>query len=415
MRVLVVGGGIGGLACAQGLLRRGLDVTVVEQDSDLALTGGYKLHLGVPVVTALRDLLSPSSFETLLGSSVATRGFTLAVRDARGCKLVGASEPTPGLSLDVDRIALRLILALRLEERMLLGRRCCDWRVEGETVVALLDDGLEIEADLLVIADGAGSKLAEKLAGRPTSSFCGIIGVAGRTPWERLPQATKSLLRDEPMLAIGPGGTGVFASAHDPAGHAAVRTLRTVGAPPSPVAIWGLIAVEGALAYDRVAADESAVVDAAVALLRRHHWAEEIVELLTRSQRGSVSAFRFNAADPDDLAPWRSSRITALGDAVHAMPPTGGQGAATAIMDAHHLAERIHAAARGEVTPVVAVLDYETDLRTRAAPAVRESLQPVAWIRAGGGRGGNLMYRAAVPALAAGAAVLRSVARRRRR
>ncbi|MET8683140.1 FAD-dependent monooxygenase [Streptomyces sp. NPDC004732] len=35
-----------------------------------------------------------------------------------------------------------------------------------------------------------------------------------------------------------------------------------------------------------------------------------------------------------DLAPWPAGRITALGDAVHATPPTAGKGAGAAIRDA---------------------------------------------------------------------------------
>ncbi|MDO5753951.1 MAG: FAD-dependent oxidoreductase [Arthrobacter sp.] len=56
MRVVVVGAGIGGLACAQGLVQRGLDVQVAERDAGLAMTGGYKLHLGVPAALRGRRL-----------------------------------------------------------------------------------------------------------------------------------------------------------------------------------------------------------------------------------------------------------------------------------------------------------------------------------------------------------------------
>lgn len=157
MRALVVGGGIGGLACAQGLAGLGIEVHVVERDLDLTQTGGYRLHLGVSAVSALRDLLPPITFEVLLRSSVGTRGFSLAVRDHRGRRLFGARESSAGLSLEVDRITLLQVLALGLADRMLLGRSCDGWRVEDDTVMVQLDDGTQIETDVLVIADGAGS------------------------------------------------------------------------------------------------------------------------------------------------------------------------------------------------------------------------------------------------------------------
>jgi 2-polyprenyl-6-methoxyphenol hydroxylase-like FAD-dependent oxidoreductase len=313
VRVLVVGGGIGGLACAQGLARRGLDVRVVERDTDLSTTGGYKLHLGVPAVGALRELLPPALFESLLGSAVGTRGFSLAVRDHRGRRLLRAAESSTGLTLDVDRITLRLLLASGLEDRLLLGRPCRRWRHDGETVVAELDGGSELAADVLVIADGAGSRLAERLAGRPTSSPCGLVGVAGRAALRGLPPGTQTLLADGPMLAIGPGGTGLFATAHDPVGRAAVSTRLAIPATTSPTAIWGLIAVEGALPEDLLRLDHTSLVQVCTQLLRHHRWADRMVSLLTCSDVPTVSAYRLHAADPDDLAPWPAGRVTASG------------------------------------------------------------------------------------------------------
>jgi len=40
MRVVVVGGGIGGLALGAGLRRRGYEVAVFDRDNDVAATGG---------------------------------------------------------------------------------------------------------------------------------------------------------------------------------------------------------------------------------------------------------------------------------------------------------------------------------------------------------------------------------------
>lgn len=410
MRVLVIGGGIGGLACAQGLKRRGIEVNVVEPDRDLTQTGGYKLHLGVSAVNAMRELLPPVTFEALLSSSVGSRGFSLAVRDHRGRRLVGAKEPLDGLSVDVDRITLRHVLALGIGDRLLMGRSCQGWQIVDDIVVAELDDGTHIEADVAVIADGAGSKLAQKLAGHPTSTPCGLSGIAGRSPWERLSASTRALLTQEPMLAIGPGGTGMFASTYDPARRSTIRSnFDAVSA--TPVAIWGLIAVDEALPDRLNQFDQAALVDLSRRLLQRHRWSANIIELVTRSQPASVSAFRFNAADPDNLAPWRSSRITALGDAVHAMPPTGGQGAATAILDAHALTLQLEAAAIGQVTPTVAIYDYEAELRTRTASAVRDSLQPVGWIRTTANPVGSVLLRGLTPVLAAGSAAARAVTR----
>lgn len=410
----MVGGGIGGLACAQGLVRQGFDVQVVERDHDLARTGGYRLHLPVSAVAALRELLEPTTFELLLGLSASVHGFSLAVRDHRGRRLLTAREPSPGLSLEVDRITLRQVLAVGLDDRLVLGRSCRAWRIEGETVLVDLGVG-EIEADIVVIADGAGSQLAQKLAGEPTSAACGLTGIAGRAPWKSLSASTTALLNKEPMLAIGPGGTGLFASLHDPVKFSPIRTPQSEVGTIVPTAIWGLIAVDQALPQGLDQLDPNTLIDVAARLLRRHRWADHLLALVTLSSSESVSAFRFNAADPDNVAPWRSSRVTALGDAVHAMPPTGGQGAATAILDAHALVQQLLKALREEATPVVAIHDYEAQLRTRGAAAVRESMQPVRWIQSTAGPAGSLLLRATTPILAAGSVAARTITGRKAR
>lgn len=400
MRVLVAGGGIGGLALAQGLRRRGIDVAVVERDRDVAATAGYKLHLGVRAVRALRELLTPEMVEVLLASSVASHGFSLAVTDHRGRRLLRATEPERGVSLDVDRTTLRLILAEGLGDALQLGLSLVGWRDASDGVVGQLDDGRELQADVLVIADGANSLLAKQRAGRPTTQPCGMWGVAGFSAWGAVSADAQALLAGEPLLAVGPGGTGLFASRHDPAGDAAVRSeLPRLTRTTEPSVIWGLLAADADAASWQTRRGAGAR-DQATGLLRQHGWAARLSDLVVNSVPGTVSSFRLHAADPTAIAPWRASRVTALGDAVHAMPPTGGQGAATAIMDARVLARRLHAARDGHCTPVVAVHDYETEMRPRAARAVQESLEPLTWIRGAATPVGSLVLRALAPVAA---------------
>ncbi len=213
---------------------------------------------------------------------------------------------------------LRQVLASGLDEHLLLGRSCRGWRVEGETVVAELDDGGELEADVLVIADGACSPLTRQLAGGPTSSPCGLIGVAGRSPWQHLPRSTQSLLGQEPMLAIGPGGTAVFGSAHDPVGQAAASNDAVSGVHKGPGRDLG--------SHRRCGRPAAAAITT-----RRRHAASRPARSCCAAGTGpnpscscSMGAtwavyppFAFTRPTPQSLAPWPASRVTALGDAVH--------------------------------------------------------------------------------------------------
>ncbi|HZA15380.1 MAG TPA: FAD-dependent monooxygenase [Pseudonocardiaceae bacterium] len=111
-------------------------------------------------------------------------------------------------------------------------------------------------------------------------------------------------------------------------------------------------------------------------------WASPLRELVDTADPDSVSYFRFNAADPDaELTPWPSGPVTALGDAVHVMPPTGGRGASTAIRDAGLLTRALSAAAEGHSTLGLAVHHFERGMAGYAPQAVRASLAPLIWQR----------------------------------
>ncbi|WP_327403947.1 FAD-dependent monooxygenase [Streptomyces sp. NBC_01288] len=69
---------------------------------------------------------------------------------------------------------------------------------------------------------------------------------------------------------------------------------------------------------------------------------------------------------------WHPSRITLLGDAVHAMSPAGGIGANTALRDAGLLAAALGKAAHGR--PIIdALADYESVMTGCGFDAVRTS------------------------------------------
>ncbi|MDC7123411.1 FAD-dependent monooxygenase [Cellulomonas fimi] len=187
MKVLVAGAGIGGLALAQGLTRAGVDVEVVERDHDVSESRGYKLHLGPPAVAALRQLLTPTGVERLLGSAIATSGFTLVVRDHRARRLFLAREKQDALSLDVDRSTLRALLSRDLDGAVHWGTTAVSYSSSSSGVRLRLRGGGSTQGDVLVIADGASSRLAHQLAGAPTSTPTGLLGIAGRAAWRDVP------------------------------------------------------------------------------------------------------------------------------------------------------------------------------------------------------------------------------------
>ena len=374
--VVIVGAGIGGLVLAHGLRGAGVAVTVLERDARPEDTGGYRLHLDPVATRALRDRIPPGSYQALLGSAAGPGSFRqFAVLDRRLRTVARLPRPADpdGDDLLIGRIPLRVLLSHGLEDVIRWGTTVVGTQVSDDgTVAALLSDGTVCSGDVLVAADGARSPIAANLAGGPTARRLQVSGLAGRTA---LTPALLRALPDElhrgPAFAAGPGHGLLFLSAHDP-GTAPVGPQSCSDPAPvreDPYLLWGFT-IPGTERGNRDRLDRARAIAGA--------WSPEVRALVEPAEAAQVTEYAYYAADlRRPLAPWAAGPITALGDAVHPMPPTGGRGAATAIRDADALAGRLVAAADGSVTPVTAVHEYERSLRDRAAAAVRESLGPL--------------------------------------
>ncbi|MCH1866497.1 FAD-dependent monooxygenase [Nocardioides sp. CFH 31398] len=368
MRVVVVGAGIGGLALAQGLVRAGVDVVVLERDAALADTGGYRLHLTPQAGAALRGLLAPVAWDAVLAACAAPGSSRrMHVVDRRLRPVFHAPfEPGPGGEPHrmVGRVALRVALGRGLADRVRLGVRVTGTSARAGGGVDVHVEGGAVAADVVVAADGVGSVVATQHAGRPTSRPVGLQGLAGRA--EPGPDAP-GLLDDGPALAIGPRGVGAFLTLHAPAGE------------PAEV-VWGLV-VSDAAATRTDLRGRPDPRDAAAALLAG--WDPWLRGLVARTDPVTLGRYLFHAADPRrTIAPWRvdgAAPVVGLGDAVHAMPPTGGQSASTAVLDAGDLHGVL---ADGSGEDLAARLDAVGDaIARRGAAAVAESVAPARWIR----------------------------------
>ena len=386
-RVIVAGGGLGGLALTAGLRKRGIPVQTFERDTDLSETGGYHIHLDQAAMAALRGLLEPLAFEEVLASSATTRvqGGDV-MRDMRGRLLMRKVAPDDDGGVNIDRITLRLILARAAGNALVTGTVVhCYHLNDDDTVTVELEDGILHRADLLVGAEGVHSATATSLAGRATNSPTGLLGIGGRTTVSTLPRAAQYLFSTDSGLAIGPAGTGLYIGYHDPTNEAAVRSP-TLAHPVTkePTYIWGAVLSESKETDELHALEGDALRDATTALLRRAGWTSPMLDVITHTQTEGLATFRFHAgpSDANEVAPWPAGRVTALGDAVHAMPPTAGMGAATAIRDAADLAEKLEAARDHQATIPAAVHDFEHGMRIRGAAAVSASLRPVRLIHA---------------------------------
>jgi salicylate hydroxylase len=167
-KISVIGGGLGGLAFAQGAkLFAGYNVTVFERDeSPTRRSQGYQIGLNEHGAGSLRKLNLPGfqelTMENPLGGFMMTDHKLDALVRFPVQDLTKMKENSK-MSL-VNRFKLRDILTTGLDIQW--NKRFVSYEERYDCVVAHFEDGTTAEASLLVGADGVNSKVSDLLAVR---------------------------------------------------------------------------------------------------------------------------------------------------------------------------------------------------------------------------------------------------------
>ena len=311
----IIGAGLGGLALAQGLMKRGVACRVFERDAHArAREQGYRISLIGLGRDALKELLPEERYRRL--ETLRTRNVGDDFHFARG-------PERPLLRLEADawtmcRPALRDLLLEGVD---------VTWGFRAKALEDLPQDGL------VVAADGAGSAIREAL--RPLAPQVpelvqlGIGTIAGyvrRTAdWDaRLP-----LNLEGAVQYLGPAGQTLFVSFCE-------------AADKTPYILWALSA-RGSLQAPHA------------------EWHPTLAELMGQSER-MLREDGFRSSRVQVPRARLHPRITLLGDAAHAMPPQRGLGGNNAFEDA-----RSFIAHAGDISA------YEQEMFRRGKRAVEES------------------------------------------
>lgn len=219
-----------------------------------------------------------------------------------------------------------------------LAARNANVRLIRRTVTSLPQ-----QADLVVLADGAGSELRRERADRFGTFVC-----AGRTRY--LWMSTPSVLEPCFLLKdLGPGPLVVHAYP-----HAADESTFIVEADPDTVSALGLLDLPAAEAELRLAALFRSELGGAPLKARTARW-QPFRTVVNRH--------------------WSDGRTVLAGDAAHTVHFSTGSGTALAIDDALCLARCI----AGHDDPLQAVAAYESVRRPVAEQAQAEAAESTAW------------------------------------
>ncbi|MGY0233835.1 FAD-dependent monooxygenase [Longispora urticae] len=333
-RVIVAGGGIGGLAAAVALTRRGLDVTVVERAD-----GIRELGAGITIqINGMRalDRLGVADAVAARGSLIARAG----IRTWRGDVLsadpldrLAAEYGAPCVGVHRGRLQAALLAAVPAGV-VRLGAAVADVDATADGVTVRLDDGTELRGDVLVGADGLHSTVRARLHGAAAPDY------AGYTIWRAVCPTPPGLGADEIGVYWGPSCRFGFVPISATETYWYATQVQPYDADAEPDPLPGLRA-------------------------RHRDWADPVPALLAATDPAAV--FRTRITDREPLDRWGRGRVTLLGDAAHPMTPNLGQGCCQALEDAVTLADVL----AGAPDPAAALRRYE-DLRApRTARIVR--------------------------------------------
>jgi 2-polyprenyl-6-methoxyphenol hydroxylase-like FAD-dependent oxidoreductase len=309
--VLVVGGGIGGLAAALALARAGRTVRLVEQAREFSEIGAG-LQLGPNAMRAFDrlgvydDIASAAVFprravvlDALDGSELTVLDFgarfvnrygypyVVAHRSDVLTALLSACERQPGVVLETDRTVVEVA-------------------EDGERAEIRFADGESYTTDLLVGADGIRSKVRSLIDDSPPS-FSGHVAYRGAIATANVPG---DVAADDVLLWIGPG-------------------MHLMQYPVRRGELYNQVAV-----YERPAGHRDPIGSAAEL--------ESAFGRACDAVRGSVALIEkgrcWPVFDRDPVSVWSTDHCVLIGDAAHAMLQYLGQGACQALDDALALA-----------------------------------------------------------------------------
>jgi 2-polyprenyl-6-methoxyphenol hydroxylase-like FAD-dependent oxidoreductase len=320
-KVLVVGGGIGGLTAATALAQRGLTTEVVEIKPEHNVLGVGIIQPG----NFLRALDRIGVLDECFAAGFQTdefRYFEASGEEIATLRLLRIADPKrPAINM-LPRPSLHRILTDATERagaRVSMGVTVKDLQNSPDGVRVTLSDGRTDSYDLVVGADGIRSSVRQMLFGQVEPQYTGH-GV-WRFTTRRPPEV------DYQAIYLGVGAKA------------------------------GLVPLNGDSIYLLLVTNEPG-----------NPWiSSECLHLLLKERLaqfgGPIAAIRDSIERPDGIlytpieeiilpAPWYKGRVVLIGDAAHASSPHIAQGAAMAVEDAVVLAEVAAGA-----TSITAMLD----------------------------------------------------------
>jgi len=344
MKVIIAGGGIGGMSAAAALLSRGIEVELYEQTKELREVGA-----GIQ--------LSPNGSRALDSLGVFEHLRTLSCEPERKeYRLWNTGQSWPMFDLGdvaveqygypyltVYRPDLLDSLAARVREldptAIRLGQKVTGFEQDDRSASLCLADGSKATGDVVLGADGWRSVVRTALWGDYAPAFSGMVAWRGLIPWQALPPHQQEMLA---LMWIGPHAHSVSYPLH---GGAILNFVATIEGKT-----WTSSASSEPGSKDECHADFAG-------------WHDDLHQLIDLTP----TLLKWALVRWEPITRWSLGRATLSGDAAHATLPFLAQGAVHSIEDGVVLGRALESFD----DPVEALKRYEGARAERTAAMVR--------------------------------------------
>ncbi|MET8008193.1 FAD-dependent monooxygenase [Nonomuraea glycinis] len=320
LRILVAGGGVAGQALAFWLTRGGHQVTVVERFPALRATGtqvdlrgqGIEAVKRMGLLDAVRSKLVDEAGVAFIDANGKAKATIMANTSGKGRQtLTSEYEIMRG---DLVRI---LNDATKKDTDYVFGKSVDNFEQDEHEVTAYFSDGSSGEFDLLVGADGQGSRIRRSILAEGSDPYW-RVGIH-MAYWFVPRIASDGNIRDTYMV---PGGRQIMRRSHNPTETQAYFVMREESEEASAIhdapierqqAFWADRFRDAGWQVDRFidGMDTSPFF-----------YSQEIVQVRTDT--------------------WSQGRVVLAGDAAHCASPYSGMGVSGGLVGAHVLAGEIN-------------------------------------------------------------------------
>src|SRR5579872_4430936 len=198
--VLIIGAGTGGLALAHGLKQAGIRVSVFERDRAAKdHQGGFRVGISPAGSRALRACVPPEVYELFLATcarpphyfNVLTEQF-----DELVClQIEGEAADSVHGEKNVVRKTLRDVLLIGLDDVVVFDKAFERYERNGNgSLTAHFADGTKATGDILIGADGTGSRVRKQRLPHARHEDTGIVSLGGKLP---MTAQSRALLSDK--------------------------------------------------------------------------------------------------------------------------------------------------------------------------------------------------------------------------